>query len=43
MLLNIQRSGRMKIVTEISRSIDSPNKSKIGKDSRVLLRRQNVT
>ena len=32
----------MKIFTEISRPIDSPNKLKIGRDSRVLLRRQNI-
>jgi len=31
---NIQRSGRMRIVIEISRPIDSPNKLKIGNDSR---------
>ena len=39
--INTQRIGRMKIVTEISRPIDSPNKLKIGSDSRILLRRQN--
>ena len=40
--INIQRSGRIKIVAEISRSINNQNKSEIGRDSRALLRRQNI-
>jgi len=43
MSLNIQRSGGMKIVAEILRPVDSSNKSKIGRDSGILLRRQNIT
>ena len=41
-LLKIQRSSGMKLVTKISRPIDSPNESKIRRDLRVLLRRQNI-
>jgi len=40
--LNIQRSSGIKIVAEISRLIDSSNELEIGRDSRALLRRQNI-
>ena len=40
--LNIQRNSGIKIVAEISRLIDSSNELEIRRDSRALLRRQNI-
>jgi len=40
--LNIQRIGGTKIVIEISKYIDNPNKLKTGGNSRAWLERQNI-